>query len=67
MSNHVTGNSYLYQYIATIDSSFNHNHADGIYAASYVGGASTMLQRVLAYSYHTLRGGDRQQQGTAFA
>jgi hypothetical protein len=53
VSNHVSGNSYLYQYIATIDSSFNGNHSDGIYLSSYVGGASTMLQRVLAYSYHT--------------
>lgn len=53
VSNHVTGNSYLYQYVANIDSSFNGNHADGIYMASYVGGASTMLQRALVYSYHT--------------
>jgi hypothetical protein len=53
VSNHVSGNSYLYQYIASIDTHFDHNSADGIYAASYVGGASTMLQRVLLYSYHT--------------
>ncbi|HEX3674273.1 MAG TPA: hypothetical protein VHU87_08370 [Rhizomicrobium sp.] len=53
VSNHVTGNSYLYQYIANIDSSFNANHSDGIYMSSYVGGASTMLQRALLYSYHT--------------
>jgi hypothetical protein len=53
VSNHVTGNSYLYQYIAAIDSTFNGNHADGIYMSSYVGGTSTMLQRALLYSYHT--------------
>ncbi len=53
VSNHVSGNSYLYQYIANIDSTFDHNHGDGVYAASYVGGASTMLQRVLLFSYHT--------------
>ncbi len=53
VSNHVTGNSYLYQYVANIDSSFNGNHADGIYMSSYVGGGSTMLQRALVYSYHT--------------
>jgi hypothetical protein len=53
VSNHVTGHSYLYQYVAAIDSSFNNNHSDGVYLASYVGGASTMLQRALLYSYHT--------------
>jgi len=53
VSNHVSGNSYLYQYIAAIDSNFDHNHSDGVYAASYVGGASTMLQRALLYAYHT--------------
>ncbi|HEY2068319.1 MAG TPA: inverse autotransporter beta domain-containing protein [Rhizomicrobium sp.] len=53
VSNHVTGNSYLYQYIANLDSSFNGNHGDGIYMSSYVGGGSTMLQRALLYSYHT--------------
>jgi hypothetical protein len=49
----VTGNSYLYQYVAAIDSNFDHNHADGIYTSSYVGGGSTMLQRDLLYTYHT--------------
>ncbi|MGH6872952.1 MAG: inverse autotransporter beta domain-containing protein [Rhizomicrobium sp.] len=53
VSNHVSGNSYLYQYVANIDTSFDHNNSDGIYMASYVGGGSTMLQRALLYSYHT--------------
>jgi hypothetical protein len=53
VSNHVTGNSYAYQYIAMIDTHLDHNGTDGVYASSYVGGASTMLQRVLLYSYHT--------------
>ena len=53
VSNHVTGNSYLYQYVAAIDTSFNNNHLDGVYLSSYVGGGSTMLQRALLYSYHT--------------
>ena len=53
VSNHVNGHSYLYQYIATLDSHFDHNARDGIYASSYVGGASTMIQRVLLYTYHT--------------
>lgn len=52
-SNHVGGNSYLYQYVAAIDATFDHNASDGVYAASYVGGASSMLQRELLYSYHT--------------
>ncbi len=53
VSNHTTGHSYNYQYVAMIDTHLDHNGADGFYSASYVGGASTMLQRVLLYSYHT--------------
>jgi hypothetical protein len=53
VNNHVTNHSYLYQYIAAIDTTFDHNHSDGIYASSYVSGASTMLQRTLLYSYHS--------------
>ncbi|HTQ13070.1 MAG TPA: inverse autotransporter beta domain-containing protein [Rhizomicrobium sp.] len=53
VSNHVSGNSYLYQYIANIDTTFDHNGSDGVYMASYVGGGSVMLQRALLYSYHT--------------
>ena len=53
VSNHATGQSYTYQFIAMIDTHLDHNSSDGFYAASFVGGASTMLQRVLLYSYHT--------------
>jgi hypothetical protein len=56
MSNHVTGHSYLYQYVGATDSVFGHNHSDGIYASSYAGGASTALQRHLVYGYHTIAG-----------
>jgi len=52
ISNHVTNSSYLYQYVASIDSNFDHNASDGVYAASYVGGASTMLERNLLYSFN---------------
>jgi hypothetical protein len=49
----VTGGSYLYQYAANIDSTFDHNASDGVYMSSYVGGGSTMLQRGLLYSLNT--------------
>jgi hypothetical protein len=52
VSNHATGNSYLYQYVAAIDSTFDNNHSDGIYMSTYGGGGSTVLQRGLLYSYH---------------
>ncbi|MBS0470649.1 MAG: hypothetical protein JSR60_06225 [Proteobacteria bacterium] len=52
ISDHVSGSSYLYQYVAAIDSNFDHNGSDGIYAATYVGGGSVALQRHLLYSYH---------------
>lgn len=53
VSNHVSDHSYLYQYVATLDTHFDFNHSDGVYAASYVGGGSTMLQLALIYTYHT--------------
>jgi hypothetical protein len=52
VNNHVSNASYLYQYVASIDSSFSHNGSDGIYSATYVGGGSEALQRDLVYSYH---------------
>ncbi|MGH8123649.1 MAG: hypothetical protein ACREPT_12855, partial [Rudaea sp.] len=52
VSNHVTGNSYLYQYNAAVDSTFDHNGSDSIYSSSYAAGGSTILQRSLLYSYH---------------
>lgn len=43
--------SYLFQYAVIVDSAFDNNHYNGILGASYVGDASTMLQRALLYSY----------------
>ena len=52
VENHVDAHSYLYQYIAALDTTFDHNNSDGIYGSSFVAGGSTLLQRTVLYSYH---------------
>lgn len=49
--NSVTNDSYLFQYVGILDSTFDYNADSGIHSYSYVGGASTMLQRAVIYSY----------------
>ena len=49
--NSVTDNSYLFQYLVAVDSTFDGNAWNGIGSFSYVGGSSSMLQLALIYSY----------------
>ena len=49
--NKVDGYSYLYQFNVFVDSYIGSNAGNGIYSASYVANASSMIQRALMYSY----------------
>ena len=49
--NDISANSYLFQYVYLVDSSFDHNGGAGVVSTSYVSGGSTMLQLATLYSY----------------
>jgi hypothetical protein len=56
VSNQIHNSSYLFQYIAGVDVTLDHNASDGVYSASYAGGNSVGLQFMTFYSHSTPTG-----------